>query len=59
MSATKQIVKQRGITANNAGVLYNIRWAELYLDLWKNKKNAFMNKLILPPNQSSILDKIG
>lgn len=59
MSATKQIVKQRGITANNAGVLYNIRWAEFYLDLWKNKKKAFMNKLILPPNQSSIWDKLG
>ena len=56
---TKLIVKQRGITANNMGVVRNIRLAETYLEIWKRNKKAFMNRLILPPNRSSRLDKIG
>ena len=56
---TKLIVKQRRIKANNRGVLGNIRLAEIYLDIWKDKKNAFINRFILPPNQSSPWDKIG
>lgn len=56
---TKLIVKQRGITANNRGVLGNIKIAETYLEIWEKNKNAFMNRLILPPNRSSVWDKIG
>lgn len=56
--ATKLIVKQQGITANNHGVKSNISWAEYYLDMWKNNKQVFINKLILPPNRTSVFEKI-
>lgn len=56
--ATKLVVEQRGITANNCGVRANVKWAEYFLDIWKNKKQTFINKLILPPNRTSVFDKI-
>lgn len=54
LQATRKIAKEKNLTGNVKG---NIKTAEIFLDMWKKKKNVFMNSLIYPPNQTSCWEK--
>ena len=54
LQATRRIAKEKNLTGNVKG---NIKTAETFLDMWKNKKNVFMNRLIYPPNRTSYWSK--
>lgn len=54
LQATRRIAKEKNLTGNVKG---NIKTAETFLDMWRNKKNVFMNRLIYPPNRTSYWSK--
>ncbi len=55
MSLTRQYLKNTRLNR----VKHHIRMAEHYIDMFKTERQRFINRFVLPPNQSSWWDKTG